>query len=444
MNKCHVVSTISTYFSLHETWWQQLVRTFKSTTTVLNSELYLSTQCFNLRQFQPFYITPQTESQAMSNIPVPLPYTPGAPWEEFEDAFKNYSIASELNKKPGDIQVATLKTIMGRECVAALKHIHLSQDDAKHTSKVLKALGDHFKPKINVVYERYRFNSCSQEPDEPIDNYVAGLRDIAHNCDYGNLLSDLIRDRLILGCRDNGAKTRLFREDDLTLERALTLLKVSEKADKELAKVKEGSTEKVSKLKHQDRRSGRPPYKPQTQPGSRDTRGSRYPSRQPPSTVRCCKFCGQSHSYDRESCPAWGKTCQKCGAANHLAIKCRGRRKPGFKRGKVHSLDDYTDEENDDDTEWISALDMTSSPPGPKDIKCNMIVSGKPVIFQVDSGATINVLPEKYAPFVEPTDKQLKTYNRQSLDVKGSCRTTLRNPKNGRKYSLEFLVVGNN
>ena len=96
---------------------------------------------------------------------------------------------------------------MGRECLAALKHINLSQDDAKNPSKVLKALGDHFKPKINVVYERYRFNSCSQEPDEPIDSYVARLRDIAHNCNYGDLLSDLIRDRLILGCRDNSAKT---------------------------------------------------------------------------------------------------------------------------------------------------------------------------------------------------------------------------------------------
>ena len=39
-----------------------------------------------------------------------------------------------------------------------------------------------------------------------------------------------------------------------------------------------------------------------------------------------CKFCGKSH--DKGKCPAYGKTCNKCGGKNHFEAKCtqKGKR----------------------------------------------------------------------------------------------------------------------
>ena len=38
-----------------------------------------------------------------------------------------------------------------------------------------------------------------------------------------------------------------------------------------------------------------------------------------------CKFCGKKHEEQKEKCPAWGKTCDKCGVENHFSVACKQR-----------------------------------------------------------------------------------------------------------------------
>ena len=35
-----------------------------------------------------------------------------------------------------------------------------------------------------------------------------------------------------------------------------------------------------------------------------------------------CKFCGNDHVWGRKNCPAFGKTCTKCGGMNHFKKAC--------------------------------------------------------------------------------------------------------------------------
>ena len=73
-------------------------------------------------------------------------------------------------------------------------------------------------------------------------------------------------------------------------------------------------------------------------------------------------------------------------------------------------------------------------------IKCRMIVVGKDVVFQVDPGASANLLPLRYADSVKPDTRVLKMWNDSRFHTTGMCRTTVRNPCNRKKYSVEFLV----
>ena len=79
----------------------------------------------------------------------------------------------------------------------------------------------------------------------------------------------------------------------------------------------------------------------------------------------------------------------------------------------------------------------------PKEIYTEMVVAKKPVKFQVDSGASVNVIPAELAPDepLKRTTKTLRMWNDTTLQPLGSCRTILQNPKNGKKFSVEFLVV---
>ena len=72
-----------------------------------------------------------------------------------------------------------------------------------------------------------------------------------------------------------------------------------------------------------------------------------------------------------------------------------------------------------------------------------IVHSGKRVKFQINTRATINAIPRYLIPNVkrQESNTKLKSWCSTELKVKGSCRLILRNPKNRRKYSVEFFVV---
>lgn len=72
-----------------------------------------------------------------------------------------------------------------------------------------------------------------------------------------------------------------------------------------------------------------------------------------------------------------------------------------------------------------------------------MFIKDKPFHFHVDCGATVNVLPPKFITDEEivPTNHVLQMWNKTELKPLGVTCLTNRNPRNKKKYSVEFLVV---
>lgn len=54
-----------------------------------------------------------------------------------------------------------------------------------------------FVPKVNVVAERNKFCQYAQQPGKSTVQYVAALRDLLVNCDFGILMDDMIRDQIV-------------------------------------------------------------------------------------------------------------------------------------------------------------------------------------------------------------------------------------------------------
>ena len=50
---------------------------------------------------------------------------------------------------------------------------------------------DYCKPRKNVIMERYKFNTRTQQKDESADQYVTELKLIATNCNFGSLEDEL-------------------------------------------------------------------------------------------------------------------------------------------------------------------------------------------------------------------------------------------------------------
>ncbi|TWW73698.1 hypothetical protein D4764_15G0010940, partial [Takifugu flavidus] len=78
------------------------------------------------------------------------------------------------------------------------------------------------------------FDELIQEQGETVMEFVAVLRKLAQDCNYGDKLSEMIRDRLVCGIVDDRIQRRLLSEPDLTFDKALKLAQAIETACKDV------------------------------------------------------------------------------------------------------------------------------------------------------------------------------------------------------------------
>ena len=81
--------------------------------------------------------------------------------------------------------------------------------DSSNVTKIIEAFTRCCVGETYVTYERYVFNQRVQQPVESIEDYVAELRKLAKSCEFGELEDSLIRDRVVVGIREDTTRRRL-------------------------------------------------------------------------------------------------------------------------------------------------------------------------------------------------------------------------------------------
>ena len=93
-------------------------------------------------------------------------------------------------------------------------------------------LTDHFDSKPLVIAERFHFNQRIQSGGESVSEYVAELKWLAANCDFGQWLEEALRDRLVCGLRNSNVQCKLLTEPGLTYAKAVEIALGMEAAEK--------------------------------------------------------------------------------------------------------------------------------------------------------------------------------------------------------------------
>ena len=100
---------------------------------------------------------------------------------------------------------------------------------------LFKKFDEYCSWRMQIIYERYRFNNRNQAPGESIVIYLTALRTIARNCTHHSITPDeILRDRLVLGIRDDHVRESLLRLNDLTLQRAVNTIKAAEQTQQQV------------------------------------------------------------------------------------------------------------------------------------------------------------------------------------------------------------------
>ena len=61
-----------------------------------------------------------------------------------------------------------------------------------------------------------------------MDNFIIDLYFLAEHCQYGQLHDGMVRDRIVVGIKDSKLSEKLQMDNELTLEKAISLARNSE------------------------------------------------------------------------------------------------------------------------------------------------------------------------------------------------------------------------
>ena len=302
-----------------------------------------------------------------------------------------------------------------------------AEEDRQKIDKVLDRLERHFVGEVNETFERFKFNQRNQEASELIDAYVSALRMLVKSCNFAALKESLLRDRIVMGIRDDATRRKLLQTRQLDLKMTIDICRANESSSRQVREMR--ATDDVQKL-HSSR-------KPQpVDVGTQNVPRRSKPQQRASQPTAKCKFCGQEHKFQKELCPAFGRTCKKCKKPNHFADMCRSR----FENVRFADMENSSDEE-------LLVLESQRVAEYPKRIYARLELAGEVFKFQLDSGASVNVLPESiYRATVgnkklRPPQSTLFMYDNSELKTSGILTTTVRNPKTNQAYELDFYVV---
>ena len=171
-------------------------------------------------------------------------------WNSYVDEFELFIVASGVTDKKQ--KLALLLHLGGKDLREIYKTVKEENDEY---ASVKEKLTNYFRPKKNITYERYVFKSTTQNPDESTASYLTRLKSVAENCDYGTNAKSEIRDHFIFTCLSTSLKKKLLLEDNLTLEKLLSIGLNKELSEKQATEISGTKTdfENVNKLSNDER-----------------------------------------------------------------------------------------------------------------------------------------------------------------------------------------------
>ena len=121
-----------------------------------------------------------------------------------------------------------------------------------------------------------------------------------------------------------------------------------------------------------------------------------------------------------------------------------------FSKAKIHAVKEETTSSDEEiliveiSPQNNLEINSVSQSPTKNKIFASMFIKGRQISFQLDSGATCNVLPEHFVPpgtKVEKSDHSLRLYSQALLPIRGICKLKVTNPKTQTEYTVGFIIV---
>lgn len=343
-------------------------------------------------------------------------------WNLFLQRWETYTTLANINAQPQKLRVALFLHLLDDDALRTYNSFQFTTPpEERKVAEIIEMFEKYAIGEVNETYERFVFNKRRQEEGETFDNFYSDLRRKIKTCNFcENCCESIMRDKIILGIRCSETQTELLKKRNLTLDSCVDVCKAAESAVTQNRAMRTSREEvTVNKI-------------------TRFNRGNSNSA----SKGRQCRYCSGNHPFtSKELCPAYGKICSKCGGKNHFAKACKSGKRVSRNHGqkKVRTVNE---EEEEDENDWIYSVDSADN----REVKCRMQLDNRDATFLIDTGATVNILPQTMIKneMIRPTRTSLSQYNGDKLETVGTTTLELVNPKTKTGEMTDFIVCKGN
>ena len=263
--------------------------------------------------------TPSSSSAAansidMGNVKLPLPLSlndsKSDSWKIFKKRWNNFSLLSQLDTKQRELQVAMFENCLADDAIRLLNGFSFTTpEDERTVQQIMDKFEAYAVGEINDTMERFLFHHRVQKEGEDFESFLTDTRRLSQTCKFcDDCKESMIRDRIVLGIRDDDTRQSLLKERNLSLDKCIDVCQAAQSASSHSRAIKPDVVARIEDRSKKPRRN---------------------------EEILECKFCGTTHPMKKHKCPAYGECCSSCGGENHFAVKCpRKSRNGGKSRGK--------------------------------------------------------------------------------------------------------------
>lgn len=385
---------------------------------------------------------------------LPTPGEPSMPWKDWIPQFDNFLSAIDGDGYNTARKKALLLHCLGPEGQRIFKNLpDIPADDpdiTAQTTDYVKAriiLDRHFGPKTNVVADRYKFRQRAQQSGESIDAYIAALRALAASCKF-MAPDEMIRDQIVEKIQNDNARQRLLMEPDLTLSKAIQIVRRVETAVRDARALKTTTAspqsftsdvhtvsrggQNVSRGGHNFSRGGHNSKRHETRKQYNRDHDGKPPWKQ--EKIQCFRCGSPQHKANFPQCPAKDKKCGKCQKMGHFSKIC-----------KSETIREVSTTENFD-YDAMQILALTDAKNHAKGVYCDITINDAITLNMcVDTAADRSLLnyqtfTKYFTPHaLEESGESLMSYTGTPIPVRGLFKAKVRYRDN--TTVVPFLVV---
>ena len=146
----------------------------------------------------------------------------GEDWSQYIERIEHYFVANDIDDE-GKKRAILLSACGGSTYKLMCDVLAPVKPGTKTFAELKTVVQNHLRPKPSEIVQRFKFHTRSRFEHESVATYVSQLRHLSQDCNFGESLDLMLRDRLVCGISNNRIQRRLLSEKNLTFDKAFDI-----------------------------------------------------------------------------------------------------------------------------------------------------------------------------------------------------------------------------